>query len=40
VAFAPVSAPKVAIAVVVEDSTGFGGTVAAPVARDVLQELQ
>jgi len=39
VAFAPVSAPKVAIAVVVEDSTGFGGTVAAPVARDVLQEL-
>jgi len=39
VAFAPVSAPKVAIAVVVEDSTGFGGTVAAPVARDVLDEL-
>jgi cell division protein FtsI/penicillin-binding protein 2 len=39
VAFAPVSSPKVAIAVVVEDSTGFGGTVAAPVARDVLDEL-
>jgi peptidoglycan glycosyltransferase len=39
VAFAPVSAPKVAIAVVIEDSTGFGGTVAAPVARDILDDL-
>ena len=39
VAFAPVSSPKVAIAVVIEDSTGFGGTVAAPVARDILNEL-
>jgi peptidoglycan glycosyltransferase len=39
VGFAPVSSPRVAIAVVVEDSTGFGGTVAAPVARDVMTEL-
>ena len=39
VAFAPVTAPRVAIAVVIEDSTGFGGTVAAPVARDILNEL-
>ncbi len=39
VAFAPVSSPKVAIAVVIEDSTGFGGTVAAPIARDILNEL-
>jgi peptidoglycan glycosyltransferase len=40
VAFAPVSSPKVAIAVIIEDSTGFGGTVAAPVARDILNELR
>ncbi len=40
VAFAPVSSPKVAIAVVIEDSTGYGGTVAAPVARDILNELR
>ncbi len=39
VAFAPTSAPRVAIAVVVEDSTGFGGTVAAPIARDVIEAL-
>jgi peptidoglycan glycosyltransferase len=39
VAFAPVSSPKVAIAVVIEDSTGFGGTVAAPVARAILEQL-
>jgi peptidoglycan glycosyltransferase len=39
VAFAPVTAPKVAIAVVIEDSTGFGGEVAAPVARDILDDL-
>jgi peptidoglycan glycosyltransferase len=39
VAFAPVTSPKVAIAVVIEDSTGFGGTVAAPVARAILDQL-
>ncbi len=40
VGFAPVASPKVAIAVVIEDSTGYGGTVAAPIARDILDELQ
>jgi len=40
IAFAPVESPKIAIAVVVEDSTGFGGQVAAPIARDVIQALQ
>lgn len=40
VAFAPVASPRVAIAVVIEDSTGFGGTVAAPVARDILDVLR
>jgi peptidoglycan glycosyltransferase len=37
-AFAPVDAPKIAIAVVVEDQRGgFGGTVAAPIARQVME---
>jgi len=40
VAFAPADAPRVAIAVTVERSQGgFGGTVAAPIARAVLQSL-
>ena len=39
VAFAPVGAPKVAIAVVLEDTPSFGGEVAAPIARDVLEAL-
>jgi penicillin-binding protein A len=40
VAFAPVDAPKVAIAVVVEDQlNGFGGTIAAPIAREVMEAL-
>ena len=40
VAFAPVEAPRVAIAVVVEDQPGgFGGTVAAPIAREVMEAL-
>ena len=40
VAFAPARNPKVAIAVTVEKSQGgFGGTVAAPIARAVLQTL-
>jgi peptidoglycan glycosyltransferase len=38
VAFAPVEAPRVAIAVVVEDQPGgFGGTVSAPIAREVME---
>jgi len=40
VAFAPAQDPKVAIAVTIEKSQGgFGGTVAAPVAKAVLQAL-
>jgi penicillin-binding protein A len=38
-AFAPVQRPRVAIAVTVERTTGQGGTVAAPVAKQVMQEL-
>jgi peptidoglycan glycosyltransferase len=40
VAFAPADAPRVAIAVTIERSQGgFGGTVAAPIARAVLESL-
>jgi peptidoglycan glycosyltransferase len=40
IAYAPANNPKIAIAVTVEDSIGgFGGTVAAPVAKAVLQAL-
>jgi penicillin-binding protein A len=39
IAFAPVSRPRVAIAVTVERTTGQGGTVAAPIAKQVMQEL-
>ncbi len=39
IAFAPVESPTVAIAVVVEGTPGYGGTVAAPIARDVLTAL-
>jgi peptidoglycan glycosyltransferase len=40
VAFAPADDPRIAIAVTVERSLGgFGGTVAAPIARAVLEEL-
>jgi peptidoglycan glycosyltransferase len=40
VAFAPADRPRIAIAVTVERSQGgFGGTVAAPIARAVLQSL-
>jgi peptidoglycan glycosyltransferase len=39
IAFAPVSNPRVAIAVTIERSSGQGGTVAAPVAKQVLQTL-
>jgi penicillin-binding protein A len=39
-AFAPAEAPKIAIAVVVENQPGgFGGTVAAPIARQVMEAL-
>jgi penicillin-binding protein A len=40
IGFAPVQNPKVAIAVTIERSQGgFGGTVAAPIARAVIQTL-
>jgi peptidoglycan glycosyltransferase len=40
IAFAPADRPRVAIAVTVEHSQGgFGGTVAAPIARDVIRSL-
>jgi peptidoglycan glycosyltransferase len=39
-AFAPADAPRVAIAVVVENQlNGFGGTIAAPIAREVMEAL-
>ncbi len=39
IAFAPVGDPQVAIAVTVEQTTGQGGTIAAPIARQVIQTL-
>jgi penicillin-binding protein A len=38
-AFAPVERPRVAIAVMLENQTGAGGTTAAPIAREVLRAL-
>jgi peptidoglycan glycosyltransferase len=37
IAFAPADAPKVAVAATVECSGGFGGTVAAPIAKSVME---
>ena len=40
IGFAPIQDPKVAVAVTVERSQGgFGGTVAAPIAKAVVQQL-
>jgi penicillin-binding protein A len=40
IGFAPAQDPKIAVAVTVEHSQGgFGGTIAAPIARDVIQTL-
>jgi penicillin-binding protein A len=39
IAFAPVDNPRMAIAVTVERTTGQGGTVAAPIAKQVLEAL-
>jgi peptidoglycan glycosyltransferase len=39
IAFAPAQDPRIAIAATVECGTGFGGTVAAPIAKAVMQEL-
>jgi penicillin-binding protein A len=39
ITFAPAGAPRVAIAVVLQNQTGSGGTTAAPIARAVMQAL-
>jgi penicillin-binding protein A len=39
IAFAPADRPRVAIAVVVENQSGTGGTVAAPMAKQVMEAL-
>jgi peptidoglycan glycosyltransferase len=39
IAFAPIDDPKMAVAVTLERTTGQGGTVAAPIARQVLEAL-
>jgi peptidoglycan glycosyltransferase len=39
IAFAPAQSPRVAIAVTVERTTGQGGTVAAPIAKRVMEAL-
>ena len=39
IAFAPVDAPRVAVAVVLQNQTGTGGTIAAPIAREIMQAI-
>jgi len=39
ISFAPADDPKVAIAVVIEHTTGQGGQVAAPIAKQVMEQL-
>jgi peptidoglycan glycosyltransferase len=39
ICFAPAYHPRVAVAVVLENQTGFGGQVSAPIARAVMQAL-
>lgn len=39
IAFAPADAPRVAVAVVLENQSGVGGTTAAPIARDIMQAI-
>jgi peptidoglycan glycosyltransferase len=39
IAFAPADAPRVAVAVVLENQTGYGGATAAPIAKTLLQAL-
>jgi penicillin-binding protein A len=39
IAFAPATAPRIAIAVTVEQTTGQGGTIAAPIAKRVMESL-
>jgi penicillin-binding protein A len=39
IAFAPAGAPRIAVAATVEQTTGQGGTVAAPIAKQVMETL-
>ncbi len=39
IAFAPADAPRVAVAVVLQNQTGTGGTTAAPIARQIMQAI-
>jgi peptidoglycan glycosyltransferase len=39
ITFAPVENPRVAVAVVLEDQSGSGGTTAAPIARQIMQAI-
>jgi len=39
IAYAPADAPRVAVAVVLQDQTGAGGTTAAPIAKVIMESL-
>jgi peptidoglycan glycosyltransferase len=39
ISFAPADAPQVAVAVVLQNQTGTGGTTAAPIAREIMQAI-
>src|ERR671932_1236314 len=39
VCFAPANRPKIAVAVVLENQHGFGGTTAAPIAKQVMEAI-
>ena len=39
IAFAPVQSPRIAVAATVERTSGQGGTVAAPIAKQVMETL-
>ena len=39
IAFAPVTSPRIAVAVTIERTQGQGGTVAAPIAKRILEQL-
>jgi peptidoglycan glycosyltransferase len=39
IAFAPADHPRVAVAVAIENATGFGGQVAAPIAKSLMEAI-
>ncbi|MBA3718022.1 MAG: penicillin-binding protein 2, partial [Actinobacteria bacterium] len=39
IAFAPADHPRIAIAVVLQNQTGYGGSTAAPIAKTVMEAL-